>query len=76
MDKNEVMSEIQEIWNKSLGRESDITKDYFQNGGDSFKAAIMCISIQKRYNITIDLKDVFKESSFSSIVDHVVKQLT
>jgi len=66
---NDVERKLSEIWEGVFGFEVGLRDDFFQLGGDSLGIISIISNIQKIFNVSIDIHEVFKNTSFSYQLD-------
>ena len=70
--RNELDQALIEIWQEVLDREQiGIDDDFFDLGGHSLKATMVIATIQERYGIKIDIKNLFTEPTIRSLSDYL-----
>ncbi|WP_395625752.1 amino acid adenylation domain-containing protein [Daejeonella sp.] len=58
-----VQLQLLQIWKDVLGIAINPGKDFFENGGHSISAIRLLAAIRKRYDITVGLPDLFRDST-------------
>ena len=58
-----VQLQLLQIWKDVLGVAINPGKDFFENGGHSISAIRLLAAIRKRYDITVGLPDLFRDST-------------
>ncbi|WP_299135409.1 non-ribosomal peptide synthetase/type I polyketide synthase [uncultured Tenacibaculum sp.] len=56
--------ELAKIWEELFGFQVGVLDDFFQLGGDSLGIIKLISKIKKKFNINIDIREVFKNTSF------------
>ncbi|MCU0289045.1 MAG: amino acid adenylation domain-containing protein, partial [Acidobacteria bacterium] len=73
---NELEEKIVEIWAEVLAidtKEISMDSNFFQIGGQSFKAVILAAKIQKEFNVSIPLQDLFELSTVREMAAYLEK---
>jgi amino acid adenylation domain-containing protein len=73
---NQLEEKVLEIWAEVLGLETqEISMDsnFFEIGGQSFKAVILAAKIQKEFDVGIPLQDLFELSTASEMAAYLAK---
>ncbi|XLS30266.1 amino acid adenylation domain-containing protein [Flavobacteriaceae bacterium M23B6Z8] len=65
----EMEQRLAKIWEDVLGFEVGLEDDFFQLGGDSLGVIRLVSNIQREFNISIEVKKVFKNTSFRNQLD-------
>ncbi len=60
----EVEKALAKIWEELFGFEIGLQDDFFQLGGDSLSIIKLISKIQKRFDVAIDIRQIFKNTSF------------
>ena len=73
--KNSIEINLEKIW-KELLKINEISKesDYFVLGGDSLIAIKMISQIRKKFNIDINIEDIFNNSKFITLAEFIEKR--
>ena len=70
---NEVEEGLVIIWKKILDIQSiGIHDDFFALGGHSLKAAVMMSTIQKEFNVSIPMVDIFKKPTVHQLAKYII----
>ena len=73
---NELQEKVIEIWAEVLGlekQEISMSSNFFEIGGQSFKAVIMAAKIQKEFDVSIPLQDLFELSTAGDMAAYLEK---
>lgn len=66
---NDVERKLAEIWEGVFGFKVGIEDDFFQLGGDSLGMIRLISSVQKTFDVAIEISEVFRDTSFKFQVD-------
>ena len=68
MPRNETETILVDIWKEVLGVDNiGIDDDFFALGGHSLKATLLQNKIEKAFNVTVPLKDIFRQPTIRNI---------
>lgn len=66
------MKNIEDIIKETLGKDSiNNTDDFFEIGGNSIKALILINELEKEYNISIPVIDIYEKKIVGNIISHI-----
>lgn len=72
--RDEVEEKLTEIWSEVLGIETNeisIDSNFFELGGQSFKAIILAANVHKEMNVQISLTDLFNMQSIRELAEFI-----
>ena len=70
--RNEVESQLVEIWEQVLGREKiGIKDDFFDLGGNSLKATKLISRMHKELGIEVQIDKLFRESTIEMLAEDI-----
>ena len=74
MPRNEIEEALAHVWEDVLGISSiSVTDSFMALGGDSIKA-IQVVARLNKYNLKLDIKDIFKYSTIEAIAQHGIRK--